>query len=83
MKKKIVFDALFSVFFIVTTEAQTWSALGVGIDSGMYHSVWALASYKGEIYAGGYFTSAVVFLPTILLNGTVLHGQLWVQDTEE
>jgi hypothetical protein len=40
------------------TYAQYWSTLGSGIEPGYYNSVHAFANYNGELYVGGYFSTA-------------------------
>ena len=55
---KIILTILFFTSLEKNINAQSWSTLGAGIGAGYYHSVHAFATYNGELYAGGYFTSA-------------------------
>ena len=38
--------------------AQNWSALGTGVGPGYYDATYTSVIYNGELYAGGYFTTA-------------------------
>jgi hypothetical protein len=42
----------------INSQAQSWSPVGSGIGSAYYHSVNSLATYNGELYVGGYFSTA-------------------------
>lgn len=53
MKTKL-FTLIFICFLGRNIKAQSWSPLGAGLNG----SVYALAEYNGELYAGGVFTTA-------------------------
>jgi len=57
MRKIILILFLFTKL-VNNITAQSWSPLGAGIGAGYYHSVHSFATYNGELYAGGYFSSA-------------------------
>jgi hypothetical protein len=56
MKTKLI--TLILLFNFSLTYAQTWNTVGGGVDTGLYHMLWALDSMNGKLYAGGYFTKA-------------------------
>src|SRR5688572_1740600 len=56
--RKIILTIFLFTSSVNNVKAQSWSPLGTGIGAGYYHSVDAFATYNGELYAGGYFTSA-------------------------
>lgn len=48
--------AIFFVFVTSFSPAQTWSAVGSGLDNA-YERIQAMCVYNGELYVGGYFHS--------------------------
>ncbi len=58
MKKIILFIILCTCIIKQTIYAQSWSALGQGIGSAYNNQVFSLQEYNGELFAGGYFTTA-------------------------
>lgn len=56
--RKIILAILFFTYLVNYVTAQSWSPLGVGIGSASYHAVHSFATYNGELYAGGYFSTA-------------------------
>jgi hypothetical protein len=56
--KKNILTILLLITSIKFINAQSWSPVGPGIGSSSYHSIKSFASYNGELYVGGYFTTA-------------------------
>lgn len=60
MNPRLFLSILISFLFL-TSQAQNWSPVGTGFHhetEGKEASIFAMAVYKGELYAGGIFTSA-------------------------
>lgn len=58
LTRKNILTILFIIASVCDIDAQSWSPVGPGIGSDYFNSVRSLATYNGELYAGGHFNTA-------------------------